>query len=90
MCLAEFHVKDLTTLIHGIYRNITMDNWFTLVSLADQLLQDPYKLTMIETIRKNKKVPKRSWMEKVEIQQLQCFALIRKNIVILHAKRKTN
>ncbi|XP_066149862.1 piggyBac transposable element-derived protein 4-like [Euwallacea fornicatus] len=53
--LANFYVKELTKSIHGSNRNITMDNWFTSVPLADELLEQPYKLTIIGTLRKNKK-----------------------------------
>lgn len=53
--LANFYVKELTKSVHGSNRNITMDNWFTSVSLADELLELPYKLTIIGTLRKNKK-----------------------------------
>lgn len=31
-----------------------MDNWFTSVPLAHDLLKKPYKLTMVETLRQNK------------------------------------
>ncbi|GBP28514.1 hypothetical protein EVAR_22977_1 [Eumeta japonica] len=32
-----------------------MDNWFTSVPLAKQLLMQPYKLTLVGTLRANKK-----------------------------------
>ncbi|XP_066139156.1 piggyBac transposable element-derived protein 4-like [Euwallacea fornicatus] len=57
--LATYFVQELTKSVHGSNRNITMDNWFTSVSLADCLLKDPYKLTIIGTLRKNKtEIPK--------------------------------
>lgn len=40
--LANLYVKELTKSVHGSNRNITMDNWS--VSLADELLEEPYKL----------------------------------------------
>ncbi|KAG5870038.1 hypothetical protein JTB14_004290 [Gonioctena quinquepunctata] len=52
---ANFYVKDLTKSFNGTNRNFTMDNWFTSVPLADELLQSPYKSTLIGTICKNKK-----------------------------------
>lgn len=56
MPLAEHYVKTLTTSLRGGNRNITMDNWFTSVKLADDLLQNPYNFTMVGTLRKNKRV----------------------------------
>ncbi|XP_066138360.1 piggyBac transposable element-derived protein 4-like [Euwallacea fornicatus] len=53
--LSNYYIKELTKSVHGTHRNITMDNWFTSVGIADELLSDPYKLTIIGTIRKNKK-----------------------------------
>lgn len=47
-------VQRLCNPIKGSSRNITMDNWFTSTDLAAKLLQD-FKLTMIGTIRKNKR-----------------------------------
>ncbi|XP_066259615.1 piggyBac transposable element-derived protein 4-like [Euwallacea similis] len=58
--LATYFVKELTKSVHGSNRNITMDNWFTSVGLANDLLKDPYKLTIIGTLRKNKReIPKK-------------------------------
>lgn len=53
--LGEFFVKELTRSIHGTNRNVTMDNWFTSVPLAKKLLQQPYKLTIVGTLRANKR-----------------------------------
>ncbi|KAJ8928099.1 hypothetical protein NQ314_019364 [Rhamnusium bicolor] len=50
--LADYFVELLARAIYGTNRNITMDNWFTNVSLADRLLSRPYNLTIVETIRK--------------------------------------
>lgn len=48
--LGEYFVKELTRSTHGTNRNVTMDNWFTSVPLAKQLLQQPYKLTIVGTL----------------------------------------
>ncbi|XP_067624247.1 piggyBac transposable element-derived protein 4-like [Eurosta solidaginis] len=53
--LGEFYVKKLSKTIHGSNRSITCDNWFTSVPLAKNLLQPPYKLTIVGTIRSNKR-----------------------------------
>lgn len=51
----EYFVKELTKPIHGSNRNVTCDNWFTSIPLAKSLLQEPYKLTLVGTIRSNKR-----------------------------------
>lgn len=57
--LGEYYVKELTKTVHGTNRNITMDTWFTSVPLAKSLLSEPYKLTIIGTLRSNKReIPK--------------------------------
>lgn len=67
--LANYYVKELTKSVHGSNRNITMDNWFTSIPLADELLQAPYKLTMLGTVRKNKReIPP----ELLQIKDRQC------------------
>ncbi|XP_045763663.1 piggyBac transposable element-derived protein 4-like [Maniola jurtina] len=53
--LGEFYVKELTKTVHGSNRNITCDNWFTSVPLAKSLLKAPYNLTLVGTIRSNKR-----------------------------------
>ncbi|XP_067633731.1 piggyBac transposable element-derived protein 4-like [Eurosta solidaginis] len=53
--LGEDFVKELTRSIHGSNRNVTIDNWFTSIPLEKQLLQQPYKLTIVGTLRANKK-----------------------------------
>uniref|UniRef100_A0A336MIT5 CSON015446 protein n=1 Tax=Culicoides sonorensis TaxID=179676 RepID=A0A336MIT5_CULSO len=55
MAHGEFFVKKLTESIHGSNRNVTMDNWFTSVPLALDLLKPPFNLTMVGTIRANKR-----------------------------------
>lgn len=51
-------MKTVTRSIHGTNRSVTTDNWFTSVPLAEELLQQPYNLTTIGTIRiKRKGVP---------------------------------
>lgn len=51
----EYYIKELSRPIHGTNRNITCDNWFTSVPLAKSLLLEPYKLTLVGTIRSNKR-----------------------------------
>lgn len=53
--LASSHfVKTLVEPVSGSNRNITADNWFTSVPLAEELL-DKFKLIYVGTIKKNKR-----------------------------------
>lgn len=53
--LGEFYIKKLSQTIHGSNRNITCDSWFTSIPLAKSLLQQPYNLTLVGSIRSNKR-----------------------------------
>lgn len=53
--LGEYYVKELSKPLYGSCRNITCDNWFTSIPLAKNLLQEPYKLTIVGTVRSNKR-----------------------------------
>lgn len=53
--LGEYFVKELTRSIHGSNRNVTTDNWFTSIPLAKSLEREPYKLTLVGTLRANKR-----------------------------------
>ena len=50
----SFYVRTPTEPIHGTYRNITVDNWFSSVDLFQNMLTQ-HGLTMIGTLRKNKR-----------------------------------
>lgn len=47
-------VSRLVQPVSGTRRNITTDNWYTSIPLADSLLQN-HQLTLVGTLRKNKK-----------------------------------
>ncbi|XP_030762213.1 uncharacterized protein LOC115887030 [Sitophilus oryzae] len=49
-----YYVRKLSESIHGTNRNITVDNWFSSVDLFNKMLTE-YNLTMIGTLRKNKR-----------------------------------
>lgn len=51
---ANYFVERLISSVKGSNRNITMNNWFTSVPLTQKLLAD-YKLTVIGTIKRNKR-----------------------------------
>lgn len=44
----EYYIRTLTEPIHGSGRNVTHDNWFTTVGMADKMLTD-FKLTTVGT-----------------------------------------
>nr|CAI5865669.1 unnamed protein product [Callosobruchus analis] len=50
----SYYVRKLSEPIRGTNRNITVDNWFSSISLFNDMLKD-HKLTMIGTLRKNKR-----------------------------------
>lgn len=54
MITADYFVNKLTETIKNSNRNVTMDNWFSNVPLAEKMLKED-KLTMIGTIKKNKR-----------------------------------
>lgn len=51
--VAQYYCEKLTTSFQGTNRNLTMDNWFTSVQTAKNLLEK--KITVVGTLRKNKK-----------------------------------
>ena len=53
--LGDYFVRELSRPIWGSNRNITMDNWFTSIPMAEELLKPPYNLTIVGTLRKNKR-----------------------------------
>lgn len=53
--LGSYYVKGLSETLWGSNRNVTIDNWFTSVPLAHQLLKEPYKLTTVGTLSANKR-----------------------------------
>lgn len=53
--LGEFYVKKLSQTIHGSNRNITCDSWFTSIPLTKSLLPQPYNLTLVGSIRSDKR-----------------------------------
>ncbi|KAG5896997.1 hypothetical protein JTB14_018512 [Gonioctena quinquepunctata] len=55
------YVLQLTASIQGTNWNVTLDNWFTSVKLADQLQLN--ELNMVGTLRRNKKGVSSSFIE---------------------------
>lgn len=51
----EFFFREVTKPIHGTGRTVTIDNWFTTIPLLLKMLEEPYKLTITGTLRKNKR-----------------------------------
>ena len=55
MPLSEYYIENMTRPIHGSNRNVTMDNWFTTIPAAKKLLKAPYSLSIVGTLKKNKR-----------------------------------
>ena len=51
--LPTYYVKSLSETVLETNRNVTCDNWFTSISLAEDMLKD-FGLTLVGTMRKNK------------------------------------
>ncbi|KAJ8930731.1 hypothetical protein NQ314_016437 [Rhamnusium bicolor] len=70
-------VKRLITPIALSGRNVTIDNWFSSIPLASYLLEQ--KLTMVGTIRKNKKeLPEKFVVSKDREQYSSLFGFQKK------------
>ena len=79
-------VKDLTRYINGSGRNITMDNFFTSYALAKYLLQN--NLTLLGTIRKNRKeIPKELHFKKSP-EYRSVFAFTEDATMVTYAPKK--
>jgi hypothetical protein len=88
--LANYFVKELSKQYHGSNRNITMDNWFTSVPLAAELLKPPYKLTVVGTLRSNKReIPKEMTNSKNRRVGTSMFGFD-KEMTLLSYKPKSN
>lgn len=90
MPIAEYFVKEITRSIHGTNRGVTMDNWFTGVKLAEDLLQDPYKLTVLGTIRLLRKGVPSELANKKErpVPVISIFVWSRKNFGVVQAQEE--
>ncbi|XP_074112120.1 LOW QUALITY PROTEIN: uncharacterized protein LOC141535859 [Cotesia typhae] len=51
----EYFFEAVTAPIHGTNRSVTCDNWFTTVPLLTRMLDEPFKMFLTGTIRKNKR-----------------------------------
>lgn len=50
----SYYIRTLTTAIHGSWRNITCDNWFSSIEIFDKMLSE-HSITMVGTLLKNKR-----------------------------------
>lgn len=81
------YVLKLTENIQGTNRNITMDNWFSSCELAEKLLEKG--LTMVGTLRKNKKeVPPQYLMSKRSQIPSSAFAFSQNITLVSHVPKK--
>lgn len=88
--LANYFVELLTRPVWGTNRNITMDNWFTNIPLGNKLLEAPFKLTIVGTLRKNKpQIPP----QLLDIKSRSCktsMAVFTENSTLISYKPKEN
>ncbi|XP_050308396.1 uncharacterized protein LOC126744872 [Anthonomus grandis grandis] len=84
-------VKRLVFPISGIGRNVTMDNWFTSVPLSEELMKN-HNLTMVGTIRKNKREIPVEFCSKKKKSEIPCNTFGFKNYITLvsHTSPKKN
>lgn len=81
------YVIKLTRSIHGTNRNVTMDNWFSSCELAEKLLDK--NLTMVGTLRKNKKEVPPQFLTVKRIQTpSSAFAFSPKFTLVSHVSDK--
>lgn len=87
---AEFFVEELLKSIKGSNRNITFDNWFASIPLAKKMLE--MKLTVIATIKKNKReLPREFVDEKYQGRKSgSCLFLFDDDMTLLSYKPKPN
>lgn len=84
--IASHYVKVLSEPIHGTYRNITVDNWFSSIPLFSQMLQNN-KLTMVGTLRVNKPEIPPSFLAK-KGENLSLFAFDNNKMLVSYSPNK--
>ncbi|PSN34708.1 hypothetical protein C0J52_21188 [Blattella germanica] len=84
----SYYVKKLSEPVHGTGWNITCDNWFTSIPLADTLLKEQ-KLTIVCTLRKNKREIPSSFLSDRKKQVLSSqFALHGEKMLVSFCPKK--
>lgn len=78
LSMGHYFTKELTRPYHQSHRNVTIDNWFTSVPLASDLISN-CGITLVGTIRSDKEIPQMKEV-KERIQGYSCF---------LHTKNMT-
>lgn len=83
----SYYVRELTKSIYNSGRNITCDNWFTSVPICDKLRTD-YNLTLVGTIRKNKREIPPSFKQAAKDNQSARFAYKDRKVLCFNPKPK--
>lgn len=82
----DYYVRELSEPIYGTNRNITVDHWFTSIPLAEQMLEQ-YKLTLLGTLRKNKREILPAFLNKKEVGRL-LFAFDRNKSLVSYTLKQ--
>lgn len=51
----DYFFREVTTPVHGTNKRLTTDNWYMSIPLMQKMKEEPYKMLMTGTIRKNKR-----------------------------------
>lgn len=80
-------VKRLIKPISGTGRNLTIDNWYTSVSLVDDLVQN-HKISVVGTMRKNKKEIPPCFMDKKRPEYSSQFGFSDRATLVSYVPKK--
>lgn len=80
-------VTDLVSLLYGTGRNVTTDQLFTSIALANELAS--HDLTILGTIRKNKpEIPKEAQADKNRVLLSSLFCFTKDLMLVSYVPRK--
>lgn len=84
---AKCVVNRMVQPISGSRRNVTTDNWFTSVPLADELLTT-HKLTLVGTLRKNKREVPPLFLQSRSMENSSVFGFTKDKTLLSYCPKK--